>query len=111
MCPAEARPPSGGPGRDPQRHRRVAKPDSVDDTGNPVSYDAANLLAGDPSTAWRVGLIPGYAKTDPGSGPNPMASPSGSRPASSQIGAKWQSSGLVRVDFCGCPGSVNQFAA
>jgi hypothetical protein len=67
-----------------------AAPDSVDDTGNPVSYDAANLLDGDPSTAWRVkgggrgavvaitlpapariirvGLIPGYAKTDPVSG-------------------------------------------
>jgi Zn-dependent protease with chaperone function len=65
-------------------------PDSVDDTGNPVSYDAANVLDGDPSTAWRVkgsgrgavvavrlpaparitqvGLIPGYAKTDPVSG-------------------------------------------
>jgi hypothetical protein len=65
-------------------------PDSVDDAGNPVGYDAANVLDGDPSTAWRikgsgrgaivairlpaparitrVGLIPGYAKTDPTSG-------------------------------------------
>jgi hypothetical protein len=65
-------------------------PDSVDDAGNPVSYNAANLLDSDPSTAWRVegsgqgagvgirlpapahitqvGLIPGYAKTDPASG-------------------------------------------
>jgi hypothetical protein len=64
--------------------------DSVDDAGNPVSYNAANLLDSDPSTAWRVegsgqgagvgirlpaparitqvGLIPGYAKTDPASG-------------------------------------------
>src|SRR6266545_4768809 len=29
-------------------------PDSVDDAGNPVGYDAANVLDGDPSTAWRV---------------------------------------------------------
>src|SRR5690606_40842109 len=60
--------------------------------GNPVSYDAINVTDGDPSTAWRkssedwsyddyilitfdepvklttVGLIPGYAKVDPGSG-------------------------------------------
>lgn len=65
-------------------------PDSIDDGGNPVSYDASNLIDGDSSTAWRVegsgqgaavgiklpvpahitrvGLIPGYAKTDPASG-------------------------------------------
>jgi|GEM_PF-567007 len=65
-------------------------PASVDDAGNPVGYDASNVLDGDPSTAWRVkgsgrgaivslrlpaaaritqvGLIPGYAKTDPTSG-------------------------------------------
>jgi Zn-dependent protease with chaperone function len=65
-------------------------PDSVDDAGDPVGYAAGNLLDGDPSTAWRclgggqgevvtvrlpatvrvtqVGLIPGYAKTDPTSG-------------------------------------------
>jgi hypothetical protein len=65
-------------------------PDSVDDAGNPVDYDPANVLDGDPSTAWRVegsgqgemvaielpapahitevGLIPGYAKTDPTTG-------------------------------------------
>jgi hypothetical protein len=65
-------------------------PDSVDDAGNRVDYDPANVLDGDPSTAWRVegsgrgemvaielpaparvtevGLIPGYAKTDPTTG-------------------------------------------
>jgi Zn-dependent protease with chaperone function len=65
-------------------------PDSVDDAGNPVDYDAGNVLDGDPSTAWRVGgdgrgatvdlelpataritrvgLVPGYAKTDPATG-------------------------------------------
>ena len=65
-------------------------PDSVDDAGNPVGYAAANVLDGDPSTAWRVkgsgrgavlairlpaparitrvGLIPGYAKSDLTSG-------------------------------------------
>jgi hypothetical protein len=65
-------------------------PDGVDDAGNPVSYDADNVLDDDPSTAWRakgsgrrvvlglrlqapahitqVGLIPGYAKTDPTTG-------------------------------------------
>jgi hypothetical protein len=62
----------------------------VDSAGDPVVYDAANTLDGDPSTAWRcngrgrgqvltltlpedtavaeVGLIPGYAKTDAKSG-------------------------------------------
>jgi hypothetical protein len=70
-------------------------PDSVDDAGNPVDYDPANVLDGDPSTAWRVkgngegemvaielpaparitrvGLIPGYAKTDPTTGKNRFA--------------------------------------
>jgi hypothetical protein len=65
-------------------------PDSVDDAGNPVDYGPANVLDDDPSTAWRVegsgqgemvaielpapahitevGLIPGYAKTDPTTG-------------------------------------------
>jgi hypothetical protein len=65
-------------------------PGSVDDAGDPVGYDAANVLDRNPSTAWRakgsgrgaevairlpapahitkVGLIPGYAKTDPISG-------------------------------------------
>lgn len=65
-------------------------PDSIDDAGNSVSYDAGNVLDDDPSTAWRakgsgrrvvlglrlpapahitqVGLIPGYAKTDPTTG-------------------------------------------
>jgi Zn-dependent protease with chaperone function len=65
-------------------------PDSVDDAGNPVGYDAGNVLDDDPSTAWRVkgsgrrvvlglrlqapahitqvGLIPGYAKADPTTG-------------------------------------------
>lgn len=62
----------------------------TDSAGNQVSYEAANTLDQDPSTAWRcdgqalgtvltltlpagtevgqVGLIPGYAKTDPKSG-------------------------------------------
>jgi len=62
-------------------------PDSTDAAGNPVSYSVANVLDGDPTTAWRVagdgvgmeivlnlgdvfhvtsvGLIPGYAKVDP----------------------------------------------
>ena len=64
--------------------------DSVDAAGNPVSYEPANAYDGDLSTAWRcdgsgvgatftvtlarrtgigeVGLVPGYAKTDPISG-------------------------------------------
>jgi hypothetical protein len=63
-------------------------PDGVDLSGNTVTYVAANTIDGDPGTAWRVegdgtgqtltfefaagpvyvtsvGLIPGYAKTDP----------------------------------------------
>jgi hypothetical protein len=65
-------------------------PDSVDDAGAPTSYGAENMLDEDPATAWRVegdgsgatitvtlpgpsrltqvGLVPGYAKTDPVSG-------------------------------------------
>jgi hypothetical protein len=65
-------------------------PDSVDDAGNPVSYEAANVLDDNTSTAWRVagdgrgvtvtltlpatahltkvGLVPGYAKIDPTTG-------------------------------------------
>jgi hypothetical protein len=65
-------------------------PDNVDAAGNPVSYSAANMVDGDPQTAWRspgdgrgetvtlslpsaahltrVGLIPGYAKVDPSNG-------------------------------------------
>ncbi|MGO4255624.1 NADase-type glycan-binding domain-containing protein [Marmoricola sp. RAF53] len=67
----------------------TARP-GVDSAGKPVRYRAANTLDGDPSTAWRcdgdavgeklrfalpddvevaeVGLVPGYAKTDPASG-------------------------------------------
>jgi hypothetical protein len=67
-------------------------PDSKDDAGNVVSYEAAHVLDADPSTAWRakgdglgvtvtltfsapatiteVGLIPGYDKVDPTSGRN-----------------------------------------
>jgi hypothetical protein len=65
---------------------------STDAAGNAVSYDAINVTDGDPETAWRkstedwsgddyilitfdepvklteLGLIPGYAKTDPTSG-------------------------------------------
>lgn len=66
--------------------------ESTDASGNPVSYDAANIADADPGTAWRkptdgwgdadyllitfdepvrlteVGLIPGYAKKDPATG-------------------------------------------
>jgi len=67
-------------------------PDSKDDAGNVVSYEAAHVLDADPTTAWRaegdgrgvtvtltlsapahiteVGLIPGYDKTDAISGKN-----------------------------------------
>ncbi len=70
----------------------VTAPDSKDDAGTVVSYEAERLLDGDSSTAWRakgdgqgltvtitlagpahiteVGLIPGYDKTDPVSGRN-----------------------------------------
>ncbi len=65
---------------------------STDAAGNVVTYDAINVVDGDPATAWRkksedwagtdyllftfdtpvklteVGLIPGYAKKDPSSG-------------------------------------------
>jgi len=62
-------------------------PDSQDAAGNPVSFDAADAVDGDPTTAWRVpgngvgdyliltfdrpvhvqgiAMIPGYAKVDP----------------------------------------------
>jgi hypothetical protein len=65
-------------------------PSSVDAAGNPVSYPATNVYDGDLTTAWRcngdgvgqsitltlsdeveigeVGIVPGYAKTDPSSG-------------------------------------------
>ncbi|PZF80882.1 hypothetical protein C1I92_23910 [Jiangella anatolica] len=65
-------------------------PDGVDGAGNEVSYAAANLVDGDPSTAWRVegdaegeeivltlpsartitevGIVNGYAKVDDESG-------------------------------------------
>nr|WP_246401416.1 discoidin domain-containing protein [Jiangella mangrovi] len=65
-------------------------PDGVDGSGNEVSYAAANLVDGDPSTAWRVegdatdeeivltlpeartisevGIVNGYAKVDDESG-------------------------------------------
>jgi len=67
-------------------------PPGTDARGAVVSYAAANLVDGDPSTAWRVpgsgqgvvltlrfakpvivtriGLIPGYAKVDPADGSN-----------------------------------------
>jgi len=63
-------------------------PPSTDVDGDPVDYDAANVLDGDPSTAWRtagdgrgveltltlarptvvtrLGLVNGYAKSEPG---------------------------------------------
>lgn len=62
-------------------------PASVDDAGNPVTFEASNMIDSDPRTSWRmagdgsgsvvtftfddavtvteVGLINGYAKTDP----------------------------------------------
>ncbi len=65
-------------------------PPGVDSAGEDVVYDAANALDGNPATAWRcngrglgqtltltmpegtevaeLGLVPGYAKTDPASG-------------------------------------------
>lgn len=65
-------------------------PSGVDSANQPVTYDVENAVDDDPSTAWRcngkargqsitftlpegsevveVGLIPGYAKTDPSSG-------------------------------------------
>jgi hypothetical protein len=65
-------------------------PPSLDDSGRPVAYDAANVVDGRADTAWRtagdastqslhfdfgrpvhlatVGLIPGYAKTDASTG-------------------------------------------
>lgn len=65
-------------------------PEGVDSSNKPVSYAIGNAIDSDPSTAWRcngkgrgetitftlpdevdvaeVGLVPGYAKTDPASG-------------------------------------------
>lgn len=70
-------------------------PSSVDAAGHPVTYEAANAIDGHPDTTWRcpgkaigkqlvlnlggdvevgeVGLVPGYAKTDPVSGANRYA--------------------------------------
>jgi serine/threonine protein kinase len=67
-------------------------PSSTDAAGNPVSYVPSNVIDGDVQTAWRtpgdghdvtvtlifdnpinvvrIGLIPGYAKTDPVTGAN-----------------------------------------
>jgi hypothetical protein len=67
-------------------------PSSTDAAGNPVNYVPANVIDGNVQTAWRtpgdghdesvtlifdnpinvvrIGLIPGYAKTDPESGAN-----------------------------------------
>ncbi len=67
-------------------------PSSTDAAGNPVTYVPANVIDGDVETAWRtpgdghdvtvtlifdnpidvvrIGLIPGYAKTDPVTGAN-----------------------------------------
>ena len=67
-------------------------PSSTDASGNPVTYVPANVIDGDVQTAWRtpgdghdewvtlifdnpidvvrIGLIPGYAKTDPQTGAN-----------------------------------------
>ncbi len=67
-------------------------PARFDDAHNPTNYHASNLLDRNPSTSWRVvgdgrgvtvtltlprprhithvGLIPGYAKTDPATGTN-----------------------------------------
>ena len=70
-------------------------PSSVDAAGHPVTYQAANAIDGQADTTWRcpgsaigktlvlhlgddvavgaVGLVPGYAKTDPVSGANRYA--------------------------------------
>jgi hypothetical protein len=70
-------------------------PSSVDAAGHPVTYEAANAIDGRADTTWRcpgkaigktlvlhlgdevavgaVGLVPGYAKTDPVSGANRYA--------------------------------------
>lgn len=93
-APPETAPPSSTP--EPVELRPVtveasatARP-SVDGAGQPVSFEAANLVDGRPDTAWRVdgdgightltfrfdrtvhvqaiGLLPGYAKVDPVSG-------------------------------------------
>jgi hypothetical protein len=70
-------------------------PSSVDAAGHPVTYEAANAIDGLADTTWRcpgkaigktlvlhlggavevgeVGLVPGYAKTDPVSGANRYA--------------------------------------
>jgi hypothetical protein len=75
---------------DAQASASATAPDNVDGAGDRTTYDAANVLDDDPSTAWRVegngrgvtltltlpgrahltevGLIPGYAKVDPVSG-------------------------------------------
>lgn len=81
---APARPVASGVSAD------CTAPAATDDAGQPVTYDAANVLDGNRNTAWRcdgnggghtltfsfpagatlskVGLINGYAKTDPTSG-------------------------------------------
>jgi hypothetical protein len=68
----------------------LTAPDGVDGAGNPTTYTAANMLDGDPATAWRAGgdetgivltftldqprpitalaLVNGYAKVDSGTG-------------------------------------------
>jgi len=68
----------------------ATSPDNVDGTGHRTTYEAANLLDADPTTAWRtdgdgtgvvltftlggphlvteLGLVNGYAKTDPATG-------------------------------------------
>jgi hypothetical protein len=75
---------------DAQASASATASDNVDGAGDQTTYDAANVLDDDPSTAWRVegngrgvtltltlpgpahltevGLIPGYAKVDPVSG-------------------------------------------
>jgi serine/threonine-protein kinase len=93
-------PPSASPSAPPPRLIRdgvqvIASdtaPFSSDAAGNPVTYEPANVIDGNVQTAWRtpgdghdesitlifdnpinvvrIGLIPGYAKTDPESGAN-----------------------------------------
>ena len=82
--------PAGELAGDAQASASATAPDNVDGAGDRTTYDAANVLDDDPSTAWRVegngrgvtltltlagsahltevGLIPGYAKVDPVSG-------------------------------------------
>lgn len=85
-------------------------PPGIDAAGHRVSYAAANMIDGDPKTAWRcdgrgvgttmrfsfpeyvrvaeVGVIPGYAKTDPANGADRYAQNNRITEVSWTIGAR-----------------------